>query len=169
MIQAQQQIDLFHTLYTICLVLFVAGILLTAALFFILDIRKIFGIKTGRSMQQTVRQMEEQNEKTGRLIREQPSVESGDITSKKLRKTGRLSKNTQNNTIQEPSMEIPVPENSAFADTDQTSYLHNNHPMAGADETSVLSESADEPAADQTYGKFIIEKSVVYIHTKEIV
>ncbi|MDD3277633.1 MAG: hypothetical protein PHG16_01930 [Lachnospiraceae bacterium] len=192
MAQAQQQINLLHTLFTVCLVIFIIGMLTTIALFFFLDIRKIFGVKTGRSVRKAIQQMEEENAKTGRLLRTQPSGLSGDITSEKLRKSGKIKKNHTSRDLSRPVTASPsesVDHNAVIVQqeegTENTTVLQEIHD--GSEGTSVLTDSQPAVSADrsvetdkggraswnqntdQSFGKFIIERSVMLIHTDEVV
>lgn len=171
MIQAQQQINLYHTLFLICMTVFLIGIVLTVVLFILLDIRRIFGIKTGRSVKKKVREMAEENEKTGRLIRIQPVVATADITSKKLRKSGRLSRPGSQESVHSSSA------NMEYQGSEDTSVLQNQQMTEGSADTALLQNYISETQnagndrgdKDQTYGRFAIVKSIVIIHTNEMV
>ena len=66
----EQLISLYHTGFIVCVVLFVIGILLAVACFFMFDIRNIFMLRTGRAKQQTIAEMQARNQKTGKLSRQ---------------------------------------------------------------------------------------------------
>lgn len=57
--QIQQQINIFHTLFYVCLALCIVFLILSVIFFFKFDIRNIFNTKTGRSVRKTVQSMEE--------------------------------------------------------------------------------------------------------------
>ena len=63
--QIQQQINLFHTLFYVCLGLSIFCLVLSIFFFFKFDIRNIFNARTGRSVKKTVQRVEEMNAKTG--------------------------------------------------------------------------------------------------------
>lgn len=140
MIQAQQQINLYHTLFLICMTVFLIGIVLTVVLFVLLDIRRIFGIKTGRSVKKKVREMAEENEKE--------SVHSSSSSA-----------------------------NMEYQGSEDTSVLQNQQMTEGSADTALLQNyisetqnaSNDRGDTDQTYGRFVIVKSIVIIHTNEVV
>lgn len=171
MIQAQQQINLYHTLFLICMAVFLIGIVLTAVLFILLDIRRIFGIKTGHSVKKKVREMAEENEKTGRLIRVQPVAATADITSKKLRKSGRLSRPDSQESVHSSSA------NTEYQGSEETSLLQNQQMTEESADTTLLQNcisetknaGSDRGDTDQTYGRFAIEKAIVIIHTNEVI
>lgn len=63
----EQLISLFHTGFIICLVLTILFVALSIFLFFFLRIRNVFDNMTGRAEKRTIRMMEEENAKTGKL------------------------------------------------------------------------------------------------------
>lgn len=63
----EQLISLFHTGFIICLVLTILFAALSIFLFFFLRIRNVFDNMTGRAEKRTIRMMEEENAKTGKL------------------------------------------------------------------------------------------------------
>lgn len=65
--ETQQLISLFHTGFIICLVLTILFAALSIFLFFFLRIRNVFDNMTGRAEKRTIRMMEEENAKTGKL------------------------------------------------------------------------------------------------------
>lgn len=65
--ETQQLISLFHTGFIICLVLTILFAALSIFLFFFLRIRNVFDNMTGRAERRTIRMMEEENAKTGKL------------------------------------------------------------------------------------------------------
>ena len=71
---AEQTISLYHTLFLIFLVLTVIFALLSILLFFTFRIRQVFDFLTGRGEKRTIRQMEEENAKTGKLRQEYAGI-----------------------------------------------------------------------------------------------
>ena len=59
--QIQQQINMFHTLFYVCLGLCIVFLILSVIFFFKFDIRNIFNARTGLSLRKTVQSMEEKN------------------------------------------------------------------------------------------------------------
>lgn len=71
---AEQSISLYHTFFLIFLVLTVIFALLSVLIFFKFRIRQVFDFMTGRGEKRTIRQMEEENAKTGKLRQEYAAV-----------------------------------------------------------------------------------------------
>lgn len=156
MAQAQQQIELFHTLFQICLGVCIVGLILSVLFFFLFDIRKIFNAKSGRSVKRAVQQMEENNARTGKLAMPSLNMEperSGDFSSRsgemvksgRLHRSGRLGRSGK--LIQAES--------------------------EGASETSVLYHDPEPDTStavqtDQSHGTFVIEKRIFLVHTNEV-
>lgn len=65
--ETEQIISLYHTGFMICLGLAVIFTILSIIFFFKFDIRKVFDFRTGRGERRIIRQMEEENAKTGKL------------------------------------------------------------------------------------------------------
>lgn len=70
--QIQQQINLFHTLFYVCLGICIFCLILSIIFFFEFDIMNIFNARTGRSVKKTVQQVEEMNARIEDII--QPSL-----------------------------------------------------------------------------------------------
>ena len=68
--EAEQLISLYHTGFIVCLCLAVLSAVLSIVLFFVLDIRGVFDFMTGRAEKRTIRKMQEENAKTGKLREE---------------------------------------------------------------------------------------------------
>ena len=76
----EQLIGLYHTGFMICLALTILFIALSIFLFFKLKIRDVFNILTGRAQKRSIRMMEEENAKTGKLRRDYvPTNTSSDL------------------------------------------------------------------------------------------
>lgn len=76
----EQLIGLYHTGFMICLALTILFIALSIFLFFKLKIRDVFNILTGRAQKRSIRMMEEENAKTGKLRRDYvPANTSSDL------------------------------------------------------------------------------------------
>ena len=85
----EQLISIYHTGFTVCTLLLIAGIAMAVLFFFMFDIRNIFRIRTGRAKQQTISEMQERNLKTGKLSIDSPYTESGELKPKeRKRNTG---------------------------------------------------------------------------------
>ena len=63
----EQMINIYHTAFIIFLVLTILFLLLSVFLFFKLNIREIYDLRTGRGARRKIQEMEEINERTGKL------------------------------------------------------------------------------------------------------
>ena len=168
--QIQQQINMFHTLFYVCLGLCIVFLILSVTFFFKFDIRNIFNAKTGRSVRKTVQSMEEKNARTGSLRRAAGRGYTGTLArSGGIGKSGSLSKRfgkvrkaDMNELIQPPSR--------------PTEALQTEQKNTSSMETQVLSPEDLVPTleqiqkeADQSHGMFRIEKYTMLIHTDEVV
>ena len=91
--QIQQQINMFHTLFYVCLGLCIVFLILSVIFFFKFDIRNIFNARTGLSLRKTVQSMEEKNARTGSLRRAAGRGYTGTLArSGGIGKSGSLSK-----------------------------------------------------------------------------
>lgn len=168
--QIQQQINMFHILFYVCLGLCIVFLILSVIFFFKFDIRNIFNAKTGRSVRKTVQSMEEKNARTGSLRRAAGRGYTGTLArSGGIGKSGSLSKRfgkvrkaDMNELIQPPSR--------------PTEALQTEQKNTSSMETQVLSPEDLVPTleqiqkeADQSYGMFRIEKYTMLIHTDEMV
>lgn len=68
--ETEQLIGLYHTGFIVCLILTILFVALSVLLFFKLRIRDVFNFMTGRAEKMTIRRMEEENVKTGKLRQE---------------------------------------------------------------------------------------------------
>ena len=168
--QIQQQINMFHTLFYVCLGLCIVFLILSVIFFFKFDIRNMFNAMTGRSLRKTVQSMEEKNARTGSLRRAAGRGYTGTLArSGGIGKSGSLSKRfgkvrkaDMNELIQPPSR--------------PTEALQTEQKNTSSMETQVLSPEDLVPTleqiqkeADQSYGMFRIEKYTMLIHTDEMV
>ena len=168
--QIQQQINMFHTLFYVCLGLCIVFLILSVIFFFKFDIRNIFNARTGRSLRKTVQSMEEKNARTGSLRRaagrgytgtlaRSGGIGKSDSLSKRF---GKVRKADMNELIQPPSR--------------PTEALQTEQKNTSSMETQVLSPEDLVPTleqiqkeADQSHGMFWIEKYTMLIHTDEVV
>ena len=168
--QIQQQINMFHTLFYVCLGLCIVFLILSVIFFFKFDIRNIFNARTGLSLRKTVQSMEEKNARTGSLRRAAGRGYTGTLArSGGIGKSGSLSKRfgkvrkaDMNELIQPPSR--------------PTEALQTEQKNTSSMETQVLSPAELVPTleqiqkeADQSHGMFRIEIYTMLIHTDEVV
>lgn len=147
--QIQQQIQLFHNLFLVCMGLCIFFLVLSILFFFKFDIRNIFNVRTGRSVKKTIKEMEEVNARTGQLRR--PAASAG--TSKRLNKVRKVD---MQDVIQNPKT--------------------SSNLASGQDATEVLTESTGgytlesaQVDVDERYGRFQLISGVMLIHTEEAV
>lgn len=166
--ETEQLISVLHTCFTVFLVVAVIMVILSVALFFLLNIKDVFNILTGRAVRKTVQEMEEANNATGRL-RKVNKIAMGDITAPTM--TDELIAN---------SVTEPLQKNMAQAEeqgSENTMLLNEgagDTTLLNSGETSVLSmvniHAEDEQNQQHiNIGKFLIVKSEMLIHTDEII
>lgn len=176
--QIQQQINIFHTLFYVCLGLCIAFLILSVIFFFKFNIRNIFNAKTGRSVRKTVQSMEEKNARTGSLRRPVGRGDTGTLARSGgsgrtggLGKSGSLSSSKRLGKVRKADMnELIQPPSSS------TEVLQAEQQNVPGIETQVLSTEDLVPIleqiqkeADQSYGMFRIEKYTILLHTDEVV
>lgn len=155
--EMEQMISMYHAGFLICLVFSCIFFVITIALFFVFDIKKIFDMKTGRGAKRTIQKMEEINAKTGKLrqtmVGQTPSVLSPDE---------RITYPTTVRTAMDPA-------------TSQNEENTASNQTEGTTETTVLMENqrVDIAEADlekiELPGLFQIIKSTMWVHTEEII
>ena len=168
--QIQQQINMFHILFYVCLGLCIVFLILSVIFFFKFDIRNIFNAKTGRSVRKTVQSMEEKNARTGSLRRAAGRGYTGTLArSGGIGKSGSLSKRfgkvrkaDMNELIQPPSR----PTEALQTEQKNTSSMETQV-LSPEDLVATLEQIQKE--ADQSHGMFRIEKYTMLIHTDEVV
>ena len=156
MAQAQQQIELFHTLFQVCLGIFIVGLILSVLFFFLFDIRKIFNSRSGRSVKRAVQAMEESNARTGKLVVPNLDMEperSGDFNAKsgEMARSGRLHRSGRMGRTAKTVPQAPEGDST-------TTVLYNE----------IAPDTSTAVQTDQSYGKFIIEKRIFLVHTNEV-
>ena len=76
-------INILNTGFAICVAFSILFFVVSIVLFFVFDIKRIFDMKTGRAEKQKIREMEEENALTGRLIN--PNLKSDNGKNQKGR------------------------------------------------------------------------------------
>lgn len=179
---SEQMIELYHAGFLICLYLALFFAALSVFIFFKFKIRQVFDFMTGRGEKRTIRQMEEENAKTGKL--RQDTYAS--VTSEDLVRTpsGNFPKvifpiTEQMNTGTEVTERTYTPGQDKGGE--KTELLREED---GSEETTLLTdqgsfgettllgfgeEKQEEEATLRVSGKFEIVKENIWIHTKEII
>lgn len=142
----ENNMELFRTISVTFLVLALLFLVASVVLFFVFDIYRIFGILTGRAAKKTILEMEKHNAETGQLRNRE------DISANIMKKI-------------EDVISYPATEQMAASlePVSETTVLADNGQQAMA-ETSLL---AQEP--NQAYGRFVLVKNEMIIHTAEII
>lgn len=194
--ETEQIIALYHTGFIVCLCLTILFAVLSVMFFFVFKIRRVFDFITGRGEKRTVRMMEEENAKTGKLRQDYLNP----VTSSDLYRTPSGSIPTvvhpiteQMNTGTEPTEQTyrTAPETGAGGRPENgstaTELLHTRADDGSAETELLCSENrtangettllAPEMEAARTQaekksllpGKFIIIKENIWIHTDELI
>lgn len=142
-------INLYHTGFLACLCLTVLFFLLTVFLFFKFDIRGIFEFRTGRGARKRIQKMEEINAMTGKL--RDPGMFTTDSLSRKV--------------MREDGDVITYP---VTAQTNTDEVLGDTELLCTDNLTAETVQSApSEP--ENLPGTFKIKKSILLIHTNEVI
>lgn len=148
--ETEQLISLYHTAFIVFLILTIVFALVSVLIFFQFRIKDVFDFKTGRGQKRTIRQMEEENAKTGKLRQEYASAN----TSSDLYRTpsGEIPpviypKTEQMDTGTEPTEQTYVPPRSSYMPGLRTSPDGRDlreapdHTAEGSEETTLLREN----------------------------
>lgn len=166
--QIQQQINLYHTLFYVCLGICIFCFLLSLFFFFKFDIRNIFNSRTGRSVKKTVQKVDERNARTGQLHRAAGRGNTGP-----LGRTGSLNK--KKSTVRQVNMnDIIQPPVSQTEPLTASQMPGASMPDVGATEVLKQEEQQMTPEqmqkeVDESYGMFRLEKYIMLIHTDEVI
>lgn len=173
--QIQQQINLFHTLFYVCLGICIFCLILSVIFFFKFDIINIFNARTGRSVKKTVQQVEEMNARTGQLRRPTGRGNTGTLSrsgnignSKKL---GSVRKARMEDIIHPPpvSPTAPLSPGMSGGSADGTEVLGTGETEVLNQMGSMVTKEMAQQEVDESHGMFRIEKYEMYIHTDEVV
>lgn len=190
--QNEQLINIYHMGFVICLCLAIVFAIVSVILFFRLRIRDVFDFLTGRAQKRSVKQMEEENAKTGKLRQDYYS----DLTSSDLYKgtSGRVAQTKYSSITEQLRYETDPTEkiirlSESDCESNETILLNDENTETtilndGSNETVCLSEGNSEtvlltPDMEATlyketeekpsFGTFIIIKEQIEIHTQEYI
>lgn len=194
MAQIQSTINLLHTLFVVCLVFCCIFFVVSIIFFFVFDIRNIFNVLTGRSVKKTVKEMNEQNERTGQLRRTSMyPVQSKQLKKEHKRIQGNTKDFVKDSAQTDPLTAAPITTEPGYqqganetealqSGSTETTVLQgqNNETtvlqMDNSMETTVLQQMGNaysveiaQKEVDEQYGKFQIQSSTLLIHTSEVV
>lgn len=182
---SEQLIAIYHAGFIICMCL--AGVFAALSIFFFFKfkIRQVFDFLTGRAQRRTVRQMEEENAKTGKLREDYYSAStSSDLDqtqSGSISETGKAPTEKMM-TGSSPTEKTGVHPAGASEGDAETTLLNS-----GSDETTLLNSGDSEttlltPAMESELrsqegetedllpiGRFEITKEIMEVHTNEII
>lgn len=154
-----KQVELFHNIFLVCLILFLVLLAIDIFLFFYLDIRKVFGFLSGKTAKKVIEQMQEDGLTSGTLGQDK----------KKKGKKSASSKPKKKRAIMTPSGEMMKPGTNEVMEaaggeiTDMLDgYESTNPTFLEGNETEVINQSSGN-----IYGRFDIVKSILFIHTEE--
>ena len=148
--ETEQLISLYHTAIIVFLILTIVFALISVLIFFQFRIKDVYDFKTGRGQKRTIRQMEEENAKTGKLRQEYASANtssdlyrtpSGEIPPVIYPKTEQMNTGTEpTEQTYMPSRPAHMPDSRTSLDgRDQTEALDNL--AEGSEETTLLREN----------------------------
>lgn len=163
----ESQISMYHTIFMICIVLFVLFLLVDIFLFIKLDIRKVIGFLTGKTARKTTEEMKAGGfGESARL--------SGKVSGTKKKKKAKDSKNKRKGMdIMTPSGQIKLPgsdEVMQSTGSDITDVLHGSEPTDPiAEETSSATDILEERQKPSHKGYFKIVKEIMLTHTDEVI
>lgn len=162
----ESQINMYHTIFIICLVLFVLFLLIDIILFIKLDILKVIGFLTGKTAKRTIEEM-----KAGGFGEsERLSSKNSGKKSKKKSKDSRNKRKGMD--IMTPSGQIKLPGSDQVMQSmgsDITDTLHGSEPTDPIEMTAPATDILDERKKPSHKGYFRIVKEVMFIHTDEVI
>lgn len=176
------KIQLYHNIFTVCLVLSLVCLVLAVALFFVLDIRSVLGYLTGRQRRRKVKEMEAANAVSGRLMREQSSMqhvaqemkeEMGvrQIQTPGARKVEKVVEELPVSEVQqEKQQEAPVQEKRQPSPA-ELQEMRRTEPVRETETTLLKEDGSTEVLYESTapQGTFTIEREIILIHTEEVI
>lgn len=173
--EANQVVTILNTCFWICLVLTVVFLIISVILFFLFDIKKIFGIETGRAKAKTVKEMQAANQNTGRL-RVEGKMQTSKLTRERIER-GRApavippTEKTKKEFYQqndEAKTEILAPQSnpepSQFDLADSTPVFAETTVLSNRTEEPEIPAKTDEPAIG-----FRVVREVMLMHTNEMI
>lgn len=184
------RISLYHNLFQICLILSIIFLVVAVNVFFMLDIRFTLGYLTGRSAKKQIKELEEANAASGRLISKGKSMQYVAQEMKNdmgVRQAAAPGIRKVEHAVQ-PAVIPIIPQETRQTEaffgqgTEGTQLLHTL-------ETSLLQENATEVLAENkmnyqnemegstavleektaSMGRFMIIRELMLIHTEEVI
>lgn len=172
------KIQLYHNIFTVCLVLSLVCLVLAVALFFVLDIRSVLGYLTGRQRRRKVKEMEAANAVSGRLMREQSSMQhvaqemKEEMGVRQIQTPGarKVEKVVEELPVSEVPKEAPVQEKQQPSPA-APQEMQRTEPVRETETTLLKEDGSTEVLYESTapQGTFTIEREIILIHTEEVI
>lgn len=176
---SEELISLFTTLAYVFMGIAILGLALAVFFFFYFDIPTVYITMTGKAKKDTIRKMEEENFKSGKLRYQYPATTGKTKRSGKLGKTDRTAEKHSN--MSAPAVEPPQTYETGVLNVDapETTALRGSQPEAIEPTTesgaTVLLNTVDrgqfqaaQPLVD-TQIRFHITENTMVIHTDEFI
>ena len=176
--QLRSQITIFHTVFLVCLALFILFLIIDIFLFIRLDIMGVIGFLTGKTEKKTVEQM-----MSGEYGNSAALTGKTKGKKKKKNKKAKDTRPKPKSTIMTPSGQLKMPDSDDVmlpTGSDITDVLAGADQAKTAEQTPVSYTAPPQPPtappvppepaqpAGQGYGhRFVVEKEIILIHTEE--
>lgn len=177
---ATQAMELYNTLFYVCMTVAIIGLVAAAALFFALDIPTVFALLTGRAKRKTVERIAKDSQ-AGKTHRKKSTSQ----TLSQVQTSGNLKKPVteelpisediaEETSLLNESAEEETSLLSEVAETDVLTAAQSTAPnmtRAGFEEEIGSTEQLKSEKKKQTVqtGLFEITESIIEIHTQEII
>ncbi len=167
--ESEQLIGIYHTAFTVCLVLVILFAGISIFLFFSFRIKEVFNFLTGRAQKRSVQQMEEENAKTGKLRQDYYSSSTSSdlyaIKSSNILPTAY--KEDADGKARTAPLEIGNSE-EIYQDSESEETMLLDSDLG---ETTLLTSQMDQGTVEamEPVWNFIIKKELMEIHTEEII
>lgn len=176
------KITLYHNLFLACLILGALCLVITIIVFFVLNIRDVLGYLTGRKAKKAIRELQESNAASGRLMpRERTNMQYVAQEMKEdmgVRGAATPGARKVDNLVQN-SAPSAAEWNEQSDATELLQETANSQPATVASEAEAKQAMAGQVAingstamldlTDAKPGTFVIEKEIIMIHAEEVI
>lgn len=182
------KITLYHNLFRICLALSLLFFVIATTIFWVLDIRTTLGYLTGRRAKKEIKELEEANSVSGRLMTKSKSMQyvAQEIKNDMgVRQPTELGMRKVEHAV-EPAAKVNMVQATEALRTDsdfeQTQLMGaqyteeltgNETEVLTGQDTTLLTSSEDHTerlSANKTgIGKFLVVREVMMLHTEEVI
>ncbi|WP_346911243.1 hypothetical protein [Faecalicatena orotica] len=177
--ELEKMINIYHTGFTVCLILACIFFAVSCVLFFRFNIRGIIDMKTGRGAKKTIQKMEEINAKTGKLRQDMVSHTPSSLSPEErisypvtapnlnVQAEARVQGSTgvHQESVHAGAQPGQITEPLGGDGSQETTLLYQS------EETTVLSQNLQKQAAEPEVtlpGPFKIIKETMWVHTEEV-